>query len=215
MRGLGTAVMHGTTLALLAAIAHEFAERETREAAGDFDFHLWWFAPGYLVAVALHTLFNQFPDRPLLAMMGAAMFAPIALMAIFNFGTAEAERWLKSECAAHHIQLESLRAGNWPEGPAGRKIAALAERLGAETAKRIRRYWELQAWLVVQAEEVMIEEAEGDATFEKEQIRAALAEQAGLKQALGRSTFTALNALLPFSRNDEWEVSELKQRLGR
>src|SRR3954470_19061935 len=159
VRGLGTAVMHGTTLAILAAAAHEFAERETREAAGDFDFHLWWFAPGYLAAVALHTLFNQFPDRPLLAMMGAAMFAPIALIAIFNFGTAEAERWLQEECAAHHIQLESLRAGNWPDGAAGRKIAALAERLGPETAKRIRRYWELQAWLVVQAEETMMEEA--------------------------------------------------------
>src|SRR3954454_15081869 len=65
VRGVGTAVMHGTTLALLAAIAHEFAERETREAAGDFDFHLWWFLPGYLVAVALLTLFFQFSPLPL------------------------------------------------------------------------------------------------------------------------------------------------------
>src|SRR5690349_636441 len=73
VRGLGTAVMHGTTLAVLAAIAHEFAERETREAASDFDFHIWWFLPGYIVAVGLHTLFNQFPDRPLVAMMGAWM----------------------------------------------------------------------------------------------------------------------------------------------
>ena len=32
--------------------------------------------------------------------------------------------------------------------------------------------------------------------------------------ALGKSTFAAFNALLPFSRNDYWEVSELKQRLG-
>ena len=30
VRGFGTAIMHGTTLAVLAAIAHEFAERETR-----------------------------------------------------------------------------------------------------------------------------------------------------------------------------------------
>ncbi len=70
VRGLGTAVMHGTTLAILAAIAHELAERETREAAGDFDFHLWWFLPGYLAAVALHMTFNQFPERPLLAGAG-------------------------------------------------------------------------------------------------------------------------------------------------
>src|SRR6476659_286633 len=105
VRGLGTAVMHGTTLAILAASAHEFAERENREAAGAFDFHLWWFAPGYLAAVALHTLFNQFPDRPLIAMLGAALLAPIALMAIFNFGTNEAQQWLVAEYAQHKSQL--------------------------------------------------------------------------------------------------------------
>jgi RsiW-degrading membrane proteinase PrsW (M82 family) len=215
VRGLGTAVMHGTTLAILAATAHEFAERETREAAGEFDFHLWWFVPGYFVAVALHTLFNQFPDRPLVAMMGAWMLAPIALIAIFHFGTSEAQRWLAAERDGHEEQLETLKAGDWPDNASGRRIAALAERVDGETARRLRRYWELQAWLVLQAEEAMIEEVEGDVTLDAPQIRAALAELAGLRRALGRSTFTALKALLPFSRNDYWEVSELRQRLGR
>src|SRR5574338_482047 len=45
VRGLGTAVMHGTTLAILGAVAHELAERENPQAAGDFEFHLWWFVP--------------------------------------------------------------------------------------------------------------------------------------------------------------------------
>jgi len=215
VRGVGTAVMHGATLAILAAIAHEFAERETREAAGDFDFRLWWFVPGYLVAVALHTTFNQFPDRPMLAMLGAIVFAPIALMAIFYFGAAEAERWLVAERAEHRSQVDSLRAGDWPDNAAGRKIAALAERLGPEAATRIRRYWELQAWLVAQAEGAMIDAAEGDSKIDDTEIRAALAELDGLRRALGRSSFTALNALLPFSRNDYWELAELKQRLGR
>lgn len=215
VRGVGTAVMHGTTLAILAAIAHELSERETREAAGDFDFRLWWFVPGYLIAVALHTTFNQFPDRPMLAMLGAIVFAPIALMAIFYFGTAEAERWLVAERAEHRSQVDSLRAGDWPDSAAGRKIAALAERLGPEAAARIRRYWELQAWLVGQAEGAMIDTAEGDSKIDDTEIRAALAELDGLRRALGRSSFTALNALLPFSRNDYWELAELKQRLGR
>src|SRR5579884_1630864 len=214
VRGLGTAVMHGTTLAILAAIAHEFAERENREAAGDFDFHLWWFVPGYVVAVALHTAFNQFPDRPLVAMLGAWVFSPIALLAIFHFGAAEAERWLTAECRAHEQQLEILRAGKWPDSPRGRKIAAFATRLDGETAKRIRRYWEVQAWLVVQAEQTMLDEETGKLSIDKDQVRAAVDELAGLRRALGRSTFTAVNALLPFSRNDYWEVSELKQRLG-
>ena len=214
VRGVGTAVMHGTTLAILAAIAHQFAERETHEAAGDFSFNLLWFVPGYLVAVALHLAFNQFPDRPLIAMMGAIIVAPLALIGIFYFGTAEAEKWLISERDEHRLQLETLRSGKWPDTPPGRKIGALAERQGPEGSRRIRRYWELQAWLVSEAEEMMIEQEAGDVKIDLDEVRATFAELAGLKRALGRSTYSALKALLPFSRNDQWEVSELRQRLG-
>ena len=214
VRGFGTAIMHGTTLAILAAIAHEFAERETRGIAADYHFNIVWFVPGYGVAVALHTAFNQFPDRPMIAMLGAVLVAPLALIAILNFGTSEAQRWLAAECDQHRTQVEILRSGRWPDGPSGRKIAALAERLDPETVKRVRRYWELQAWLVAEAEETMMEEAAGAVEFDPAKIRAAIAELNGLKQAIGRSTFAALQALLPFSRNDLWEVSELKQRLG-
>jgi len=101
------------------------------------------------------------------------------------------------------------------DNPSGRKISALAGRLGAEGAKRVRRYWELQAWLVLEAEQTLMEQAAGEATIDKTQIRSALAEQDGLRRALGKSTFAAMKALLPFSRNDYWEVAELRQRIGR
>ena len=215
VRGLGTAVMHGGTLAILAAIAHEFAERENREAAAGFNFNFLWFVPGYLVAVAIHTAFNQFPDQPMLAMLGAAVLAPVALIAIFHFGTAEAHRWLETENSAHVGELEALRAGNWPDTLAGRKIAALASRLDSRSAQRIRRFWELQAWLVVEAEQAIMEEAAGDAIVDPVRVRAALAELDDLRHALGRTTVLALEALLPFSRNDLWEIGELKQRIAR
>jgi len=215
VRGFGTAVMHGATLAVMAAITHQLAERETREPANEFDFHFWWFVPGYLVAVVLHTAFNQFPDRPLIAMLGAIVVAPLALIAIFYFGSHEAHRWLAAEIVEHRAALDALRDGRWPNGPSGQKVAALAGRLDADAAKRVRRYWELQAWLVTEAEEALIEEAAGDAEVNPTQVRAAFAELDGLKRALGRSTFAALQALLPFSRNDQWEVAELRQRLNR
>ncbi|WP_308515649.1 PrsW family glutamic-type intramembrane protease [Sphingomonas flavescens] len=213
VRGFGTAIMHGTTLALLAAIAHEFAERETRSAAADYDFNLLWFIPGYGVAVALHTAFNQFPNQPMAAMMGALVIAPIALIAILNFGTSEAQGWLASECAEHRAQVQALRKGLWPNGPAGDRISKLASRLDDQSVARVRRYWELQAWLVAEAEETLLEEAAGDAEFDSAEVRSAFAELDGLKRALGPSTFAALQSLLPFSKNDFWEVAELKQRL--
>ncbi len=58
--------------------------------------------------------------------------------------------------------------------------------------------------------EVTVQTADGD-----DAVRAAVAELDGLKRALGRSTVVALKALLPFSRNDYWELAELRQRLSR
>ena len=119
VRGFGTAVMHGATLAVMAAITHQLAERETREPANEFDFHFWWFVPGYLVAVVLHTAFNQFPDRPLIAMLGAIVVAPLALIAIFYFGSHEAHRWLAAEIVEHRAALDALRDGR---GPTARQV---------------------------------------------------------------------------------------------
>jgi RsiW-degrading membrane proteinase PrsW (M82 family) len=215
VRGLGTAVMHGVTLAILAATAHEFAERETRGKASDFNFNLMWFVPGYLIAVVIHTIFNQFPDEPLLAMLGASMFAPIAILGIFQFGTAEAQKWLQAEHAEHRAQYEALRAGGWPDSDSGRRVAQFTARLNKRSAARVRRFWELKAWLVLQAEEALLEEAEGDVAFDADAIRKAFGESEMIEGELGRTLVQALGPLLPFSRNDEWELGELKERISR
>jgi RsiW-degrading membrane proteinase PrsW (M82 family) len=213
VRGCGTALMHGTTTALFAAIAHELAERESRGAAGEFDFRWWWFIPGYLVAVILHTIFNQFPEQPLLAMIGALVVTPIAIMGVFHLGQAEAARWLDLELAVHRAALATLEAGGWPDD--AKRVAALAARLGPPAEEHIRAYFRTLAWLVVEAEETMVEEAGGDAAFDRDKVRAAFAELDRSRAAMGRSTAAALKPLLPFSRNDLWELTELRQRVGR
>ena len=214
VRGLGTAVMHGTTLAILAAIAHEFAERETRQELSDYQFNILWFVPGLIAAVALHTLFNQFPDRPLLAMTGTLLFAPFAIMAIFKFGATEAQQWLAVERDTHRAQLETLRAGSFPNDASGKRIAALAGRAGPETAERIREYCEALTALVLTAEEVLLKQS-SDSDRVSADAAARFKRVDELKRALGPSTLAALTPLLPFSRNDYWELSELKERLAR
>ena len=61
--------------------------------------------------------------------------------------------------------------------------------------------------------ETLLEEANGDAEYDAAALRSALEEREGLRRALGPSIYTQLNHLLPLSRNDYWELSELKQRL--
>ena len=52
-----------------------------------------------------------------------------------------------------------------------------------------------------------------DADRVEADIGASFTRLAELKHALGRSTMAALSPLLPFSRNDYWELSELRERL--
>jgi protease PrsW len=79
----------------------------------------------------------------------------------------------------------------------------------------VRRFGELQAWLVAEAEDTVVEAAAGDGVCDPPGVRAGLAELHVLKQALGRTNHAAVQVLLPFSRNELWELDELKQRLGR
>lgn len=215
VRGLGTAVMHGTVVALFAAAAHEMAERETRGETGHFNFRIWWFVPGYLIAVLLHMAFNQFPQQPLVAMMGAVLVSPIAILAIFHFGQAEAGRLLDRDYAAHKALLAALDSGAWPDDPNLARIAALADRVGPGKGKAVRDYVRTYAWLVVEAEEAMIEESGGDVAHDPAAIADGFDQLATLRRAMGRSSFASLMSVMPFSRNDQWEVNELRQRIAR
>lgn len=212
VRGLGTAVMHGTTLAVLAATAHELAEKETRGHADDYDFRLWWFLPGYAAAVALHLLFNQLPDRPLLAMLAALMAAPLLVMAVFRFGTSEAGEWLIAERAAHADALAAIERGDFPADARGERLAALSRRSGTEAAAKIRAYAAAQLRLIILAEETLAAQAQSDARVDADAAAAfAAVETSG--HALGPTLLAAVRRLLPLSRNDQWEISELRERL--
>ncbi len=214
VRGLGTAVMHGTTCAVLAASAHEFAERETRGAVADYDFSLLWFIPGLLIAVAIHTAFNQFPDKPLLAMIGILAVAPFVIMAIFRFGAVEAQKWLSEEREETRATLAAWEAGKFPDDESGRKIAILVAKSDDKTGARIREYCQLLTWLLLQAEDTLHDQFEDTEKLHIEG-KTAFERLDTLKRELGKANVSALSAMLPFSRNDYWEISELEERLGR
>jgi hypothetical protein len=111
--------------------------------------------------------------------------------------------------------LAVLKSGVFPDDRSGTRVAALAERAGADAAELIRAYWEVESWLVLHAETMLLEQSSESSLITASDAREAFDRQDSLRKALGPSLLSALRPLLPFSRNDQWEVSELKQRLGR
>lgn len=212
VRGLGTAVMHGCAVAVLAATAHEFAERENRGHVADFNFNLLWFIPGYLGAVAIHTAFNQFPNQPMMAMIATLAIAPFLIMAMFRFGAIEAQHWLSHEREVHRLALEAWQSGGFPADGSGQKIAALVARSDSRTGQNIREYCEQLTFLAWTAEDALHDQLDDISKVEVE-AGAAFDRLEALRHAIGKASFAALKPLLPFSRNDYWEISELEERL--
>ena len=213
VRGLGTAVMHGATTAILATIAHDLGERAVR-AKAKWQLNPLWFVPGYLAAVAIHTVFNQFPNQPLLVMMVTVVMAPVALLALLRFGEGEAQAWLAEERAAHREELAAWEAGGYPVGTSGERIAAMVVRALPREGEVIRDYCTLKTRLVLAAETELLDRDRQIDPAHAAELREQLARLKQLRRDMGRTAYAALLPLLPFSRNDQWELDELRELLG-
>ena len=215
VRGLGTAVMHGATTAILAAVTHELIERSLRNQGARRGFNFLWMLPGYLVASLIHLTFNHFPDQPMLVMIVTLVVAPVLLIALFRLGESETHQWLTEESEAHRRWLEEWRAGGFPADASGQRIKSLAARLKPEQASLIRDFCIVKAELVLAAEEELLDRDRKLEEGEAERLRAAFARLEEVKQAIGKVGYAALNRQLPFSANDEWELEELRELIDR
>jgi RsiW-degrading membrane proteinase PrsW (M82 family) len=214
VRGLGTAVMHGTTTAVLAAVAHELGERGLRSTGEKKGFNPLWFLPGFVVASLIHLTFNQFPSRPGLVMLATLVVAPVILIGLLRFGESETQQWLAEESESHRRWLEEWRAGGFPADESGRRIAALAERTSKAEAHLIREDCMLKTELVLAAEVELMDRDRELEDSERQRLKEAFDRLTRLQQLIGRTGFAALRRLLPFSHNDEWELAELQELIG-
>jgi len=214
VRGLGTAVMHGTTTAILAAVTHELGERSLRHQGGKA-FNPLWLLPGYVVASLIHLVFNQFPSHPMEVMTVTFILAPVVLIGLMRIGEGETHQWLTEESEAHRRWLEEWRTGGFPADDSGQRIKALAARVKPEQAALIRDYCIVKAELVLAAEEELLDRDRKLDEGEADRLRAAFARLEQVKQAIGRLGYAALSRRLPFSNNDEWELNELKELIDR
>lgn len=214
VRGLGTAVMHGATTAILATVAHELCERALRKQGGQ-GFNPMWLLPGYLAASLIHLIFNQFPSHPMEVMIVTFIVAPIVLIGLMRIGEGETHRWLVEESESHRAWLAEWKAGGFPTDASGQRIAALAARSSSGEAALIREYCTLKTELVLTAEEELLDRDRRLEKGESERLRASFVRLAALKSQIGRTGYAALRRLLPFSRNDEWELEELRELLDR
>jgi RsiW-degrading membrane proteinase PrsW (M82 family) len=204
IRGFGTAIIHGGATGICAILSKLLAER--RAATG-----LLVFAPGWALAVVLHSVFNHFMLSPLVSTLLVLFVLPPVFMVVFDRSEAWLRAWLGVGFDADARLLEQLEAGQFGETRVGAYLSSLRDRFPGEVLADLLCYVRLDAELSLRAKgELMMREAGFPTTLEPE-IEEKLAEMRYLEKSIGPTGRLALLPLLHPGGRSLWQRQLLRK----
>jgi len=196
VRGFGTAIMHGCATAVFAVLGLAMLERRSRLS----------YAPGLLLAVALHSAFNHFFLSPLAATMGIAVLAPVLLAVVFGRSERAMSDWLGSGFDADAEMLELINSGKLSDSPVGRYLHQLKDRFQGLVVADLLAYLRLYTELALRAKGILMMRESGFEVPVDEATREKFAELRYLEKSVGRTGLLAIQPMLHMSHKDLWQL---------
>jgi RsiW-degrading membrane proteinase PrsW (M82 family) len=203
VRGLGTAIMHGSTTAIVGIVAKDLSDRHGSTA-------LRWFLPGLAVAVIVHSFFNHLVLNPMLTAALLLVVMPLLLVLVFERSEQATSAWLGSSFDSDVELLEILLNEEIRDSRVGRYLESLKARFPGEVVADMLCLLRVYLELALRAKGILIARAAGVGVTPDERVRANFAELRYLERSIGR---TGRLAILPFMRTssrDLWQLHMLE-----
>ena len=207
IRGLGTAIMHGSASAIVGILGKSLAERHPRAA--------WTFAPGLVIAIAVHSVFNHFLVSPLLAAGIMVLLMPLLVVAVFERSEKATQDWLGVEFDSEVELLEKILTGELTDTRAGRYLESLRQRFSGAVVSDMLCLLRVHLELALRAKGMLVAQAAGVRVAPDEHVRANFAELEYLRSSIGRTGMIAMLPILRNSGRDLWQLQLLSQRAER
>lgn len=198
IRGVGTAVMHGATTAMLAMATVTLQGRNESDS-------LALALPGLLGAFLLHSAFNHFLISPLMSAFLMMLLLPPLLVLVFAYSEHHLRGWLGAGFDLDSDLLRLMHSGDFESSQQGRYLASLRARFDGPTVADMLCYLKLQAELSLQAKGLLMLRETGFETKKDPAVAAKLEELAFLESSIGRTGFLALRPILHTTPHDLWQ----------
>ncbi len=206
-RGLGTAIMHGSTTAMFAIVTQGLAERR---GAGQWRILL----PGLLLAAGVHALFNLFAGRTLVTAAMLIAVLPLLLATVFERSERATRDWLGRGLDGDVETLEQILDGEVEGTRIGRYLESLKSRFPGAVVADMLCLLRIHLELSLRAKGMLIARAAGVEVAPDESVLANLEELRYLERAIGPTGVLAMMPLRRASRRDLWQVMLLSRRAG-
>jgi RsiW-degrading membrane proteinase PrsW (M82 family) len=197
VRGLGAAMLHGTTTSVFAMMSHTAAERHRNR-------HVVIFVPGWIAACALHAAFNLMPVSRLATTAVLLLVLPLIVLLVFARSERATREWigggLDLDLMLHDVfssdTLEYTRFGTY--------LQELRQRFPGSVVADMLCLLRVELELSIQAKAVLIARDAGITIARHPDARSAVAEIHHLQAAIGATGLLALHPIEVTSRRDDW-----------
>jgi RsiW-degrading membrane proteinase PrsW (M82 family) len=194
LRGFGTAVMHGGATTLFGILTQNMAERYVIVSPRVF-------APGLLVAIAFHSLFNHLRSSPVLTVLVLIIVLPSVIALVFRQSELVLRRWMGSGLDVDTDLLEMINSGKISGSRIGKYIRSLSDRFPSAVVADMLCLLRLHSELSIKAKGMLLmREAEK------------LAELEFLERSVGTTGMLALAPFLRWRTRDLWQLHMLGRR---
>jgi RsiW-degrading membrane proteinase PrsW (M82 family) len=204
VRGLGTAVLHGTTTAITAIVSQGLSER--RAAAGPLVF-----LPGLALSIAIHSLYNHLLFNPLLATSTILVITPLMLVAVYERSEGAMRSWLGTGLDSDVERLELILSGEVSGSHIGEYLESLRHRFEGPILADMLCLLQIHLELSIRAKGTLIARAAGIDLPIDQDVRARLDELRYLEGSIGRTGRLAMVPLLHTRTRDLWQVYVLER----
>jgi protease PrsW len=205
IRGFGTAIMHGGTTAIFAIISKGLTQGLAKPKASAF-------VPGLLVAMLLHSAFNNFLLSPLLSTLFVLLTLPYLLAYFFQRSEKKLQSWLGAGFDLNNEVLRLINSGEFARSPIGLYLASLRQFYPGEVLVDMLCYLRIHTELSLRAKGVLMMRESGFPVKPDADTGEKLAELRHLEASIGRTAMTSLIPILRGSEQDLWQLEILEQK---
>lgn len=204
VRGFGTAIMHGGVTAIFGLSSKALSEREDVHRALAY-------APGLVMACAIHSLYNHFFLTPVLSTALILVALPPLILAVFSQSEKTLEGWLNVGFDADMELLALINSGGLSESKVGTYLNTLRERFPPEVLVDMICFLKLHMELSMRAKGLLMMREAGFSMELDPEIREKFQELEFLEKSIGSTGKLALRPFLHVSGKNLWQLHMLKR----
>ena len=202
VRGLGTAVMHGSTTAIVGILTKDLSDRHVGGVL-----RVAW--PGLAIAVAIHSMFNHFLLDPMISTALLVLLMPLLVIAVFERSERATQAWLGTGLDNDVELLEMIGSGEIHTTHVGEYLESLKSRFPGPVVGDMLCYLQVYLELSLRAKGILIARAAGVDLPVDASVRANFEEMRFLERSVGPTGKIALLPFLRTSRRDLWQLTML------